>query len=129
MDLRVIIQGSSRKDVNGKRGIALDFHAAAGTDPDTWRYTVKLDDGAVFKIMPKKLKPEPQEVSEWWTARPKPTTMLPLSLPAPSPFDLLTRTGACWRPGTAQEHQRAQRALWRMRPGGGHLLMCIARMC
>ena len=44
MDKRVEIHGTSRADMNGKRGVATDFHA------DTWRYTVHLDSGVAFKV-------------------------------------------------------------------------------
>ena len=44
MDKRVEIHGTSRTDMNGKRGIATDFHE------DKWRYTVQLDSGVAFKI-------------------------------------------------------------------------------
>ena len=51
MDKRVEIHGTSRADLNGKRGVATDFHPMGGpSDPTTWRYTVKLDGGEAFKI-------------------------------------------------------------------------------
>ena len=48
MDKRVEIHGTSRADMNGKRGVATDFHY----DPDEskWRYTVQLDSGEAFKF-------------------------------------------------------------------------------
>ena len=52
MDKRVEIHGASRADMNGKRGVATDFHPMGGPDgdPATWRYTVKLDGGEAFKV-------------------------------------------------------------------------------
>ena len=48
MDKRVEIHGTSRADMNGKRGVATDFHF----DPDKSkaRYTVQLDSGGAFKL-------------------------------------------------------------------------------
>ena len=48
MDKRVEIHGTSRVDMNGKRGIATDFHWYE--DEEKWRYTVKLDGGEAFKF-------------------------------------------------------------------------------
>ena len=51
MDKRVEIHGTSRADMNGKRGVATDFHPMGGQhEPATWRYTVKLDGGEAFKV-------------------------------------------------------------------------------
>ena len=51
MDKRVEIHGTSRADMNGKRGLATDFHPVGGPDsPSTWRYTVQLDSGETFKF-------------------------------------------------------------------------------
>ena len=50
MDKRVEIHATSRADLNGKRGVATDFHTIDKTDPATWRYTVKLDGGEAFKL-------------------------------------------------------------------------------
>ena len=51
MDKRVEIHGTSRVDMNGKRGVATDFHPIGGPhEPATWRYTVKLDGGEAFKL-------------------------------------------------------------------------------
>ena len=46
------IHGTARADMNGKRGVATDFHIMGGPDGDrtTWRYTVKLDGGEAFKF-------------------------------------------------------------------------------
>ena len=43
------ISGTSRADLNGKRGVATDFHLDMN-DVETWRYTVKLDGGEAFKL-------------------------------------------------------------------------------
>ena len=45
MDKRVEIHSTSRQDMNGKRGLATDFHFYRD-DRTKWRYTVKLDSGA-----------------------------------------------------------------------------------
>ena len=44
------IHGTSRTDLNGKRGVATDFHMVDFEDPTTWRYTVKLDGSEAFKL-------------------------------------------------------------------------------
>ena len=49
MDKRVEIHGTGRADMNGKCGVATDFHAI-GQDFTTWRYTVQLDSGEAFKV-------------------------------------------------------------------------------
>ena len=60
MDQRVEIHGTSRADMNGKCGVATDFHPMGGPSGDrtTWRYTVKLDGGEAFKIKPVNLRAE-----------------------------------------------------------------------
>ena len=60
MDQRVEIHGTSRADMNGKCGVATDFHPMGGQSGDrtTWRYTVKLDGGEAFKVKPANLRPE-----------------------------------------------------------------------
>ena len=50
MDKWVEISGTSRADMNGKRGVATDLHFVDPKDPTTWRYTVKLDGGEAFKL-------------------------------------------------------------------------------
>ena len=52
MDNRVEIHGTSRADMNDKRGVATDIHLMGGPTGDraTWRYTVKLDSGEAFKV-------------------------------------------------------------------------------
>ena len=46
MDKRVEIHGTSRADMNGKRGVATDFHY--DEDRSKRRYTVQLDSGEAF---------------------------------------------------------------------------------
>ena len=61
MDKRVEIHGTSRADMNGKRGVATDFHPVGGQhEPATWRYTVKLDGGEAFKLKPANVRAEPE---------------------------------------------------------------------
>jgi hypothetical protein len=43
MGKQVEIHGTSQADMNGKCGVATDFHPMDDDDPTTWRYTVKLD--------------------------------------------------------------------------------------
>ena len=50
MDKRVEIHGTSRADMNGKRGVAIDFHPMDHDDPTKDRYTVQLDSGEAFKL-------------------------------------------------------------------------------
>ena len=57
MDKRVEIHGTSRADINGKRGVATDFHYYRG-DESKWRYTVQLDSGEAFKVKPANLRAE-----------------------------------------------------------------------
>ena len=56
MDKRVEIHGTSRADMNGKRGVATDFHW--DEDPSKWRYTVRLDSGGAFKLKPANVRAE-----------------------------------------------------------------------
>ena len=60
MDKRVEIHGASRADMNGKRGVATDFHPMGGRSGDftTWRYTVKLDGGEASKVKPANVRAE-----------------------------------------------------------------------
>ena len=59
MDKRVEIHGTSRADMNGKRGVATDFHPVGGSySPSTWRYTVQLDSGEAFKLKPANVRAE-----------------------------------------------------------------------
>ena len=56
MDKRVEVHGTGRADMNGKRGVATDFHPMDRKDRATWRYTVKLDGGEAFKVKPANLR-------------------------------------------------------------------------
>ena len=61
MDRRVEVYGTTRHDLNGKRGVATDFlHPGGGnTEPDPGdRYTVRLDSGETYKIRPAQLHAE-----------------------------------------------------------------------
>ena len=58
MDKRVEIHGTSRADLNGKRGVATDFHFVDIHDCTSWRYTVKLDGGEAFKLKPANVRAE-----------------------------------------------------------------------
>ena len=58
MDKRLEIHGASRADMNGKRGVATDFHWMDKKDVATWRYTVKLDGGEAFKVKPANVRAE-----------------------------------------------------------------------
>ena len=49
MDKRVEIHGTSRADINGKCGVATDFHCYRD-DRTKDRYTVNLDGGDSFKV-------------------------------------------------------------------------------
>ena len=60
MDKRVEIHGTSRAEMNGKRGVATDFHPMDRKDLTTWRYTVKLDGGEAFKFKWANVRPEPE---------------------------------------------------------------------
>ena len=57
MDKRVEIHGTSRADMNGKRGVATDFHWYKD-DESKWRYTVQLDSGEAFKFKPANVRAE-----------------------------------------------------------------------
>ena len=56
MDKRVEIHGTSRADMNGKRGVATDFHWYEDESKD--RYTVQLDSGEAFKFKLANLRAE-----------------------------------------------------------------------
>ena len=59
MDKRVEIHSTSRADMNGKRGVATDFHPMGGLEDRTKdRYTVQLDSGEAFKLKPANLRAE-----------------------------------------------------------------------
>ena len=57
MDKRVEIHGTSRADINGKRGVATDMHWYQ-EDQSKWRYTVQLDSGEAFKLKPANVRAE-----------------------------------------------------------------------
>ena len=74
MDKRVEIHGTSRADVNGKRGVAVDFHPMGGVeegDRSTWRYTVQLDSGEAFKLKPSNVRAEATSGASAGTAKGK----------------------------------------------------------
>ena len=56
MDKRVVIHSTSRADMNGKCGVATDFHTMDENDPTADRYTVKLDSGEEYKLRPERLR-------------------------------------------------------------------------
>ena len=58
MDQRVEIHGTSRTDMNGKCGVATDFHPMGGNDSSQDRYTVRLDSGEAFKVKPANVRAE-----------------------------------------------------------------------
>ena len=58
MDKRVEIHGTSRTDMNGKRGVATDFHPMDWEDRTKDRYTVQLDSGEAFKLKPANVRAE-----------------------------------------------------------------------
>ena len=57
MDKRVEVHGTTRADIDGKRGVATDFHYYEG-DSSKWRYTVQLDSGEAFKLKPANVRAE-----------------------------------------------------------------------
>ena len=59
MDKRVEVHGTSRADINGQRGVAIDFHFYSD-DPENNkdRYTVQLDSSEVFKLKPANVRAE-----------------------------------------------------------------------
>jgi len=57
MDKRVDLHGTSRADLNGKRGVATDFHSYPA-DRTKDRYTVQLDSGEAFKVKPASVRAE-----------------------------------------------------------------------
>ena len=59
MDQRVEIHGTSRTDMNGKCGVATDFHPMGGLhDRSQDRYVVHLDSGEAFKVKPANVRAE-----------------------------------------------------------------------
>ena len=57
MDKRVEIHGTTRADLNGKRGVAIDFHFYR-EDESKDRYPVQLDSGEAFKRKPANVRAE-----------------------------------------------------------------------
>ena len=57
MDKRVELHGTTRADMNGKRGVATDFHCYHA-DRTKDRYTVQLDSGEAFKVKPASVRAE-----------------------------------------------------------------------
>ena len=57
MDKRIEIFGSQNVKMNGRVGVALDYHFYH-YDRNKWRYTVKLDSGEVFKVKPAHVRAE-----------------------------------------------------------------------
>ena len=57
MDKRVELHGTSRADLNGKRGVATDYHCYRA-DHTKDRYTVRLDSGEAFKVKPASVRAE-----------------------------------------------------------------------
>ena len=58
MDTRVELHGTSRADLNGKRGVATGFHYYRA-DRTKERYTtVRLDSGEAFKVKPASVRAE-----------------------------------------------------------------------
>ena len=57
MDKRVEVHGTSRPDINGKRGVATDFHWYKGGS-SKWRYTAKLDSGEALELKRENVRAE-----------------------------------------------------------------------
>ena len=57
MEKRVEVHGTTRPDLNGKRGVATDFHYYEA-DHTKNRYTVQLDSGEAFKVKPASVQAE-----------------------------------------------------------------------
>ena len=57
MDQRVEVCGTSRNDLNGKHGVATDFHLYRD-DPSRTRYSVLLDSGESYKFRPWSVRAE-----------------------------------------------------------------------
>ena len=55
IDKRVVIHSTSRADMNGKCGVATDFHSYPA-DRTKDRYSVQLDSGEAFKLKPANLR-------------------------------------------------------------------------
>ena len=57
MDERVEVYGTSRHDLNGKHGVATDFHCYP-SDRSRDRYSVLLDSGETYKFRPAAVRAE-----------------------------------------------------------------------
>ena len=57
MDKRVEIHGTTRADMNGKCGVAIDY-SSYPADRTKDRYTVQLDSGEAFKLKPPNVRAE-----------------------------------------------------------------------
>ena len=57
MHKRVEVHGAGRADMNGKRGVATDFHPCHA-DRTKERYAVQLDSGEAFKVKPASVRAE-----------------------------------------------------------------------
>jgi len=57
MDKRVELHGAGRADMNGKCGVATDYHCYRA-DRTKDRYTVQLDSGEAFKVRPASVRAE-----------------------------------------------------------------------
>ena len=57
MDKRVEIHGTSRAGMNGKRGVATNFHWNK-EGASKWCYTVQLGGGESFKLKPSNVRAE-----------------------------------------------------------------------
>ena len=57
MDKRVEVHGTGRADMNGKCGVATDFHCYHA-DRTKNRYTVQFDSGEAFKVKPASVRAE-----------------------------------------------------------------------
>ena len=57
MDKRVEVHGTRRADLNGKCGVATDYHCYRA-DRTKDRYTVQLDSGEAFKVKPASVRAE-----------------------------------------------------------------------
>ena len=62
MEQRIEIHGTAR--MNGKRGVATDFHPAFTADydviPEQSRYSVHLDSGEAFRVREGNVRAEPR---------------------------------------------------------------------
>ena len=64
MNQRVEIYGTTRHDMNGKRGVATDlvpaYNAKGGSIQEQSRYTVRLDSGEAFRVRKGNVRAEPR---------------------------------------------------------------------